>query len=721
MHKTSRNYLKNLFDDARLIESGDEATNLDVRAKRDRGARWIESGDEATVANRKVGGMIYLGEDPPELEWEIVGSPFIDQNLSVAKIAGDVSGEYLDYWPRYSDFTPQQRASYLDWLAGGRSDKKYGSGYVLLYFYGLERRFLIGPPGKKEKRQLVAEVERLLNIYGENHLLRKYLEGFLEATRIVLTPAGEAEPRFDLSCYALPLTTRIAIGRMAKARQPLSADWLLSWYVTSLRHSLRTAALRAFPEFRALFELLFDERFPKGMKIRVPKHILRIQYTSASGAFRIGLNQVIGSIPDISGISKPLYDVEGIVEDATNQLDKYSRFLGRHPEGRDTIEAHTLLPKRLSPLFPCPGMEDLSRWATEIIEQGGLLPVEQIVERVEGAALGKIRKQQLTGVADALARLSIGMAPDPRFALRSPKFGEPVVLFRLPEGIVELEEVGRAYKNILVSIALGCFIAHADGTVTARERDSLEAKIKTAKVSETERARLLANLQWMLAVPFDLTLFRRHLKDIPENVRHELGEFALAMAAVDGVINPEEIKAIERLYKALGLGTESVYSDIHALASGNEPAIVRKASEAGRDFAIPPASTPDSKIVLDTERVASIMAKTELVSLMLENIFRVDEPEEDAGGILEDSNNRFPGLDTKHSAFLEELLTRAHWAASEFAVVASQFRLMHEGALETVNEWSSDHYNGMLIDTYEGYTINLEIKNRVIRGADEQS
>ena len=669
--------------------------------------RWVGPVDEATVAGRKIGGMIYLGSGPYE---ETAGSPFIDPNLSVAKAGSDVSGEHIPYWPRYCDLDPRQRASYLDWLAGGRSDSKYGQGYVFLYFYGLERRFFIDSPPEEEKRRLVAETERLLSIYGESSSVRRYLGEFLDIAHIVLAPTGKSEPQFDLSCYDLPLTLRVAIGRMAKAGQPLSADWLLSWYVAHLGHSLRTPAKRAFPEFQALFKLLFDERFPKGMKMRVPKRLLHARYTSASGMFDVELDQLIGNVPDISSISKPLNDARKIIEDATNQLDKYSRFLGRNPEGRDTVEAHALLPKRLWSLLPCAGMEDLLCWATEIIEKGGLLPVEQMIERVEGVIPEKIRKQQLTGIADALARLSIGMAPDPRFALRSPRLGEPVVLFRLPEGIVELEEVGQTYKSILISIALGGFIAHADGTVTTRERGALEAKINVANVSDTERARLFANLQWMLEVPPDLTLFRRHLKEIPEDARHELGQVALAMAAVDGVIDPGEIKAIQKLYKAMGLRTEGVYSDLHALTSGNEPVTVREAGEAERDFAIPPPPAHDSKVVLDAERVSSIMANTARVSSILGGIFGDDEPEENVDETLEDGEGRFSGLDAKHSAFLEELLTQAHWAEAEFAALANQFRLMHGGALETVNEWSSEHFDDMLIDAYQGYTINQEIK-----------
>lgn len=687
--------------------------SLENRQSRKGSIRWIEPSGEATVAGRKVGGMIYLGSNPHEEEWG--GDPFIDPSLSVANAGGDVPGEHLSYWPRYCDLNPRQRASYLDWLAGGRLGRKYGVGYVFLYFYGLERRFFIDSPAENERRQLVAEVERLLNIYGEHNSVRRYLGNFLEVASIVLTSAGDAEPQFDLSRYELPLTTRVAIGRMVKAEQPLSADWLLSWFVGHSRHSLRTAAKRAFPEFQALFKLLFDERFPKGMKMRVPKRLLHDSYSSASGVFGFKLDQFIGDVPDISSISKPLNDANKIVEAATDELDKYSRFLGRNPEGRGTIEAHALLPKRLWSVFPCAGMEDLLAWATEIIKKGGLLPVEKIIERVEGATPEKVRKQQLTGVADALARLSIGMAPDPRFALRSPKLGEPVVLFRLPEGIIELEKVDQAYKDILVSIALGSFIAHADGTVTMEERGALEAKINAANVSETERARLFANLKWMLEVSPDLGLFRRHLKDIPEKTRHEFGRIALAIAAVDGIIDPGEIRAIEKLYKAMGLETEGVYSDLHALTSGNEPVTVQTAGEEERSFAIPKPSARDNKVVLDAGRVDSIMTNTARVSSILSDIFYDDEPEEDLDETSEDNGGRFSGLDTKHSAFLDELLTRAHWAEAEFAALANQFRLMHAGALETVNEWSSEHFDDMLIDAYQGYTINQEIKAQLER------
>ena len=671
--------------------------------------RWIESGGEAIVAGRRIGGMIYLGPASRQDSWKREGGAFIDPSLPVAKIGSDLSGEELPYWPNYADINPWARATYLDWLAGERSDKRFGSGYVFLYFYGLERRFFVDSPTEEERHLLTAEVKRLLNIYGGNHSIQQYLGVFLDAAQVVLEPTGDAEPHFEKRGYELPLGLRAAIGRMAKDRQPLSADWLLGWYIAHPETRLRTPATRAFPEFRAMFTLLFDERFPEGLKMRTPKRLIRAHYAAASGTFTTDLEPFLGNIPDISGTSKSLAIAGEIAAEATSMLDKYSRFLGRNPEGRDTIEAHALLPERLWPLFPCTEMDDLRRWVDGIIEMGGLSPVERVIERLEGESPEKIGRRQLTGAADALARLSVGMAPDPRFALRSPKRSEPVVLFRLPAEITALEEVSEKYKDILVTIAVGSFVAHADGTIAAKERSALEARIDAAMLSKAERARLLANLQWMLAVPPDFGLFRRRLKDIPEHACHDIGRVALVLAAADSVIEPREIKAIEKLYKAVGIPTDSIYSDLHALAAASEPVTVRKAGQKAPNYSIPPPPGHDRGVVLDTERVAVLMADTARVSSVLGDIFLGDETEEDLDEVEEETRSVFSGLDAQHAAFLSELLMRPHWDDTEFAALAVHFRLMQAGALETLNEWSFDRFGDVLIEEYEGYELNPDV------------
>ncbi len=354
-------------------------------------------------------------------------------------------------------------------------------------------------------------------------------------------------------------------------------------------------------------------------------------------------------------------------------------------------------------------MEDLRHWAEEIIDSGGLVPVERVVERLEGTLPEKVYKRQLTGAADALARLSIGMAPDPRFALRGPKVGEPVVLFRLPESLAALEAVSDDYRRVLVGVAMGGFVAHSDGGIAEKEHAALEARIAAAPVPYPERLRLRANLKWMLTVPPDLALLRRRLKGVAEDILSELGRVALGMAAVDGVIDPAEIRAIEGLYKAMGLKPENLYSDLHALSVQDGPKTIRPAGDEERAFAIPPPPEEDRRVVLDDGRLAALIADTARVSELLGDIFQEEEPDEESHDDADGPGDAFVGLDSRHAAFLRELVTRSNWDEAEYVELATRFELMRGGALETLNEWSFERFGDMLIDEYEGYELNPEV------------
>ena len=529
----------------------------------------------------------------------------------------------------------------------------------------------------------------------------------------------ELKPRYWTAGYELPLGLRVALGRRAGDGLPLNADWALSWYCAHPDYTFRTAASRAFPEFQVLFSILFAEGYPAGMKIPLPKRTLRAQYQSASSEFEVGLEEYIGAVPDISRITQPLNAAKNLVEEATDSLDKYSRFLGRNPNGRGTIEAHALLPERLWEVFPSSEMDSLREWAEGIIGGGGLCPVEAVVEGLEGAVPEIIGKRQLTDAADALARLSVGMAPDPRFALRYPKWGEPVVLFVLPEGVTRLEAVSDKYRSLLISVAIGSFVAQADESVGESELLALAAAIdRDPDLAEGERSRLKANLKWMMVVRPDLSLLRRHLRNASSETSHEMGQIALSIAASDGVISGREVAALERLYTALGLETGGIYSALHSLTSADDPVTVVPPAEGQPGFAIPPRPDSEGPLSLDADRVAAVMTNTARVSALLNEIFQDEEPEEEPAEEHSQADNEFGGLDEKHAAFLGELISRLHWDEDEYRTLARQFRLLPDGAMETVNEWSHGRFGDLLIEEDNGFLINSEVKDEILYVAE---
>ena len=678
--------------------------------------RWIPADESVIVAGREIGGIVYVGCGPL-----VNGQPdnaFIDPSVPVAKRGDDLEAAGMSYWPSYSSIHPRSRATYLAWLASGRSDPDYNVGYIFLYFYGLERRFFVDDPNRDERVAIIAEVERLLKVYGSNGSVLRYLESFLQASQLVMAEDETFAPEFERSGYEIPISVRLAIGRMLQDAKPIPAEWMLSWLVTHPDRRLRTPAHRAFPEFKALFEARFRERFPNGFKVTAPRRSLSLSYRAASASFEADLGT---RVPDIAQLSRPLDRVVQIADQVTDELDKFSRYLGRNSSGRGSIEAHALLPEPLYSLFPCPELDELKAWAQKRIGQGGLVPVADLVERLEGDPPEKIGKRQLSGAADALARLSIGVAPDPRFALRSPKLGEPVVLFQLPDDITRLENVSGDYAPALLSLVMGTFVAHADGTVSELERRHLTERFESSKIlSSSEKARLRANLDWMMAVPPDLGLIRRRVKNVGEEVRHGLGRLALAVVGADGVVDPAEIKAIQKLYRILDVETEGIYRELHALAATSEPVTVFQPTSPDTEYAIPaqPEETAvtDKRvpIVLDQERVAAIMADTTQVSNVLRAVFSDDEEDAEVDRTEEanattDQSERFAGLDAKHQSLVEELISRPSWTPQDFEKLARQFGLMPSGALETINEWAFERYEAGLIEEHETFEVNPAI------------
>lgn len=172
----------------------------------------------------------------------------------------------MPYWPGYSDISPRSQAAYLDWLASGRSDTRYGVGYVFLYFYGLERRILVDQ-SNEDADAILAEVERLLGLYPDNRSVQRYLTEFLDVTRVA-RGIDAIEPILDRRTADLPLPLKAALGVRIDRGEALSADWILSWLLCHPERSLRTPATRCEAEFQALFRRKFRERFPDGLHSR---------------------------------------------------------------------------------------------------------------------------------------------------------------------------------------------------------------------------------------------------------------------------------------------------------------------------------------------------------------------------------------------------------------------------------------------------------------------
>ena len=526
---------------------------------------WVPKGQAVAVRGRDIAGMVYVGT-PPMMDRYGYGEKcraYIDPTLSAAREGNDKAGAGMTYWPGYSSIPPECRATYLDWLAGGATDGSYNPGYMFLYFYGLEQRFFVDDPTTDEKRDLLLEACRLAQLYADNHSAQRYLGEFIEFAIVSTTEVDSLAPIFDNPGWEIPFSVKLAIGARLEKGENLCADWVLSWLLCHSEKNLRTSAKRCRDEFMALFRLRFELRFPQGLKVNKPKKSLQANYQAASREFNGMVNPTLNGkpVPDISSLRKPIKIAQEIADEAMNDLEKFSRYLGRNPDGRGSVEAHALLPPELREMFPSEELEQIKVWATSIVQCGGLVRVGDVIQRLEGACPEKLGKRRLTGAADALARVGFGMAPDPRFGLRSPKLDEPVVLFDLSGPVEQLEAVSTQYKASLMELALASFVAHSDGVITDREKTNLDDQaLSVDRLTDQEQRRLRANLAWFMAVPPDMTLLRRKLKESGAERQSAIRAALVAAAHADGIVKPEEVAEIEKVYRALGLDPNLVYS-----------------------------------------------------------------------------------------------------------------------------------------------------------------
>ena len=266
-------------------------------------ARWI--GEPTPM---QVGGISFTAEMTYVGRGDRYAYPrnnaLIDPTYWVAA-EGDPEGKTLSYWGNYQDLHQTARRTYLEWLAGGRSDPATPISYVFIYFYGLERR-LLHDGSREEVPRLAAEVRRLLGIYGENHSFRNYAERFLDVAELLAKGTAEpVEPSISLAAHwEMPLRVQVYLGALLAQGQPLGPDDALLWVLATPNCYLRTPATRCFAELRELWAVRFSGDYSNGLSVRRPKARIRHVYGAASGGFT--QNVSIDELPDISAVAAPV-------------------------------------------------------------------------------------------------------------------------------------------------------------------------------------------------------------------------------------------------------------------------------------------------------------------------------------------------------------------------------------------------------------------------------
>ena len=706
-------------------------------------ATWVPPGGRIVVQGRSIeGGMVYVGSEVLSVSGHWTEPCLIDPDLPVNWRQADRDGATLDEWPSYSQIDPRARAGYLAWLAGGRSDELAHIGFVLLFFYGLERRLLVDIGSDLDHPDvgtIVAEIIRLLILYGANDLFSSYANSLLALVEALFCRDTDIEPiPWDTGERdgENPLAVLIGIGKSVANGSRIPAEWALRYLHHHPETRLRTAAKRCPDEFDELFMARYRARFRGGMKARRPARDLHLLYPAAShgfsglivfpwapstpelaGDFELGDDGVVSilldGIPDITTTPSVIRKLWGLAEECTDELDTYSRFIGKNPDGAQTAAAISLLPDVLLASRGGGIIDDLRDWMSEMLggRPSAVVPLDELVNRWAPGRTGKLTKRDAERLASLLGKLGVGMEPDVRFGAPIPRPGTSAVLFPLPAGAADAPSA--AYTEAMPLAHLAAVVAGADGSISPDQRRFVVDHLEEVHGLDTaERRRVRSHLEFLTTGRLGMYGVKRKVEALPAESRTGVGRFLVALATADGVASGAEVSALEKMYGYLGLDEADVYRHLHGLEIGEPgPVVVRDAQPATRR-AVPERDTdaaPLPSIALDLAKVQARLAETDRVSALLTDIFVDDDPppETESRAPGPEPGSMIEGLDGPHSQLLAALTARSEWDRGSVEELARSFGLpFPDGALDVINETAIDVCGEPVVEGADPVVLN---------------
>ena len=655
---------------------------------------WVPGHEAVAVGTHRLRGFIYVGDSlRPQNGWGQHDNCLVVPSLPVAARA-DVSGQYLDYWPSYARLSPSSRKAYLDWLASDRSSPETPIGYVFLYFYGLERRLML-EPDPLDREATIAEVERLVGVYGNNSSFRRYSAELLSAVRAV--EGGHVDDKWrPIGLGDVPISDRLELGRRAAAGQTIPPALLLSLVANHPETRLR-APVRRLPELIAQrFCSQVDRDYPDGLMIALPRQVpmLEVIYRAASSTFEVPVIWADQAIPDLAQLTEPLGYGRSVLEAVTDELDSYSRELGKANGSPATIAALSKLPPELRHERAMAVASDAIAKLNVVAEGHHLYRLGELLTLV-GLKTDVSTKIGLRELSQCLAEWGIGIVPDPHFAPKILAERDGVLLFRFDMTKPVETEPSDQYRLTYVSLALGVVVASSDGSVSDAERRALFRLILEAPdLSDQERRRLVADFRWLEANPLAVADLRQFLKESTPEFRKALMNALLPIAAADGNVDAGEVAVLEKLAKSLQLDPAMIYQALHR-TDADDLAMV-EAPHQGAGHAIPDARKSSGNGV-DAARLASIRAETANAS-SLHDIFTDEEEQTSPVEVATPPTSDADELDQRHRVLLDELMTRPEWSEEDFERLVRQAGLMPHGVRNKINEWGIERFDELILE-----------------------
>ena len=679
--------------------------------------KWLGPKEKLRVGKYNISSTMTYTSDGAPIESE---ASCIDIKLKIGAPVSEPKGS-LGYYPQYSNISPDQRANYLTWLASGRRCDIHDIGYVFLFFYGLERRVIVD---KSDFSPVILEVLHLIKRYPDSRSFQGYLTGFISYA-VALTGIEKLTEQAFTSIFVNGISVQtedslsIYLAWLNLKNRPLPG--VLAYEVArNDSRSSRSVVLKRIPEqHQKLFLQKYTARYGEGIILKVSKKPFSLDYRPASLSLlqrSIGRTLPTLSIPHVLGIPSQFKGVVKIWQECINELKKVSTHVGKGLE-LTSREAYENLPEELRSDYDHPDKAIWDQVVEKYTENHGYakIPVSELAQLREIPIRKKLTRKQSLDIANAAKLINYALVPDPWSIQRPYNWDEKIAL--LPsDGVID-EESDNYYHAAALMLELGIGMAAADGHLDREEVIHISRMMREQFRLPREYARRLEVFRDILIkTPPSLTGLGKRIRDILAPDRRQfLGHYLVSVAAVDGVIDPAERKALKAVYKAMELPVQELEALLEKIeVKSSEPAVIQPAQPGTKGETIPQKKP---QITLNMELIKEINKDTAAVAAMIgqamgeyEEVEEGEEPDVTKPITTTVSDNdRFSSLDVRYKTALSELIENTSLSKDHLASIARRHELMPAGMIDAINEWADETLGDYLIEGDGPYTIQKQL------------
>lgn len=696
-------------------------------------AAWYGKNQPVQVKNYSISkGFVYVGErlintkneNRPYQNNDYNDAALINPTLHIIPAEPWEHGNEMSYWPNYADIPAKCKGAYLKWLSDGRIEQNTQIGYVFLFFYGLERRIFVDAiksnVSEEERKDIVNEVLRLLELYGGNNSFKMYAQNFLAMEWVFFSRSNERIPEYlKFNGHYHVYVLRLLLAKNIAKGNPLSYELALDWTIMhpTLGIRLRTPARRCPNEFRELFKQRYMQKFGEGIIVKPNKTPLELNYIPASYTIaNVLISKDKLNLPDPIILTAPIKKLIDLVEECTKELDSFSKYIGREGNNPNSLYAQALLPKEL--LQQSTYLNKLKKELDNTDKDISVMKLTEIYDLLQEKTPLVIDKKESENLATLIELLNYGIAPDNRYHHLKPTIDGQVVIFKKGHGINF--NPSQEFLMLCSILRLGVIVSQIDGEVSHHEEEVLYNMIQdNRKLTNIEKDSLKAFLRWALITPQEISGLKKKLETASQNEKTAIGHILISIAHADGRIDLKEIKQLEKLYTLLGLNKVQVLNDLHQLSTTNEPVIVDyKDKDTSYSIPTPENTSTQSTFTLNDEIIKIREAETSQIKGVLGSIFTNDEDVEEAHINIAEENIEMDSplstLDEAHQNFFNRLITKELWKKEEIQIISKELGLMADGAMEVLNEWAFENANAPLIEDGEEIYIDIELAKEII-------